>query len=282
MSTGDLLFIFAFIVLPTIILVSCIWTLLLIRAGVLLRDRPRVQPAGDATGDVVSDDIVDDTAIETAIVAAPTAAVVAVEPEPEAALVVEAEAPIVEPPTPMPEPEVVSAAAENAEAGPLSDVEIEERFEQTTDFPIITDAMLAEANAAEAVATPEELVSAPQPEPPAERAMPMPAPVAESPAAPPSAKAAKPAPAPDLDVLFVPLPDEEPDNAFDAVAADEPDVEDATVDDEHDGDGRESRGGRSPRKPVRRVAQLRPSEEQANSVSPMGNLLRRSRSGSPR
>ena len=39
MSTGDLLFIFAFIVLPTIILVSCIWTLLLIRAGVLLPAR---------------------------------------------------------------------------------------------------------------------------------------------------------------------------------------------------------------------------------------------------
>ena len=42
MSTGDLLFIFAFIVLPTIILVSCIWTLLLIRAGVLLPARRAV------------------------------------------------------------------------------------------------------------------------------------------------------------------------------------------------------------------------------------------------
>lgn len=40
MSGGDLLFIVAFIILPTAVLVSCIWALILLRRGVLLPERP--------------------------------------------------------------------------------------------------------------------------------------------------------------------------------------------------------------------------------------------------
>ncbi len=40
MAGGDLLYIFAFIILPTAVLVSCIWALILLRRGVLLPPRP--------------------------------------------------------------------------------------------------------------------------------------------------------------------------------------------------------------------------------------------------
>lgn len=43
MAGGDLLYIFAFIILPTAVLVSCIWALLLLRKGVLLPVRPTSQ-----------------------------------------------------------------------------------------------------------------------------------------------------------------------------------------------------------------------------------------------
>lgn len=283
MSTGDLLFIFAFIVLPTIILVSCIWTLLLIRAGVLLPERRHIQPAAETTSAELSDDVIVNTAVETAIVAAPTAAVVAVEPEPEVAPVVAAEEPVVEAPVADPEPVLVSEIVEDAETEPPTDDVADERFEKTTDFPVITDAMLAEADEHEQVGAEDDVVVVSQPEPVAEPpTMPMPAPVAEQLATPPAVEASQPDPAPELDVLFVPLPDDEPADDFADVAADAPAADDAAADDEQDGESGGTREGRSRRKPVRRVAQLRPSEEQANSISPMGSLLRRSRSGSSR
>jgi len=283
MSTGDLLFIFAFIVLPTIILVSCIWTLLLIRAGVLLPERRHIQPAAETTSAELSDDVIDDTAVETAIVAAPTAAVVVVEPEPDVAPVDVAEEPVIEAPVADPEPMIVNEAVEDAEAEPLTDDAADERFEQTTDFPVITDAMLAEADGHEQVGAEDDVVIVSQPEPVAEPpAMPMPAPVAEQLATPPAVEASQPDPAPELDVLFVPLPDDEPADDFAEVAAQAPEADEAAADDEQDNDSGAPREGRSRRKPVRRVAQLRPSEEQANSISPMGSLLRRSRSGSSR
>jgi hypothetical protein len=42
MAGGDLLYIFAFIILPTAVLVSCIWALIMLRKGVLLPERPVV------------------------------------------------------------------------------------------------------------------------------------------------------------------------------------------------------------------------------------------------
>ena len=42
MAGGDLLYIFAFIILPTAVLVSCIWALIMLRKGVLLPERPAV------------------------------------------------------------------------------------------------------------------------------------------------------------------------------------------------------------------------------------------------
>lgn len=40
MAGGDFLYIFAFIILPTAVLVSCIWALILLRKGALLPERP--------------------------------------------------------------------------------------------------------------------------------------------------------------------------------------------------------------------------------------------------
>jgi hypothetical protein len=42
MAGGDLLYIFAFIILPTAVLVSCIWALIMLRKGVLLPERRAV------------------------------------------------------------------------------------------------------------------------------------------------------------------------------------------------------------------------------------------------
>ncbi|HEX5165657.1 MAG TPA: hypothetical protein VFV93_09700 [Thermomicrobiales bacterium] len=55
MAGGDLLYIGAFIILPTAVLVSCIWALLLLRNGRLLPPRPvaRYEMAGE---DVLADD----------------------------------------------------------------------------------------------------------------------------------------------------------------------------------------------------------------------------------
>ena len=51
MAGGDLLYILAFIILPTAVLVSCIWALILLRKGVLLpvRRAPVHDPAGIAS-----------------------------------------------------------------------------------------------------------------------------------------------------------------------------------------------------------------------------------------
>lgn len=278
MSTGDLLFIFAFIVLPTIILVSCIWTLLLIRAGVLLPARRAV--VNDIEALVEDDDPQPVDAVETTM--AHEIPALANEAEPVVIEVVEA--PAVDTAIPAPEPlpaiEPVIADAKLAEASqePAPDDEPKNEFEHTTEFPIIDDAMIeraAEAATAEA-----------QPPPPAASDEPAQEPV-PAPDVQPEESASESAP--NLEVLFVPLPDESP--AIDEPRATsngiyEPDVldevEDEIAEDEPDDNSAPRHGGRTRRKSVRRVAQLRPSEEQSPNVSPMGNLLRRSRSGNSR
>ncbi|MGH9174557.1 MAG: hypothetical protein ACRD1H_09370 [Vicinamibacterales bacterium] len=73
MAGGDLLFFVAFIIFPTVVLVSCVWSLVLIKKGVLLPERRlpvRPEPVWDA------DDAEDDEATElgdVAIVDATTA-----------------------------------------------------------------------------------------------------------------------------------------------------------------------------------------------------------------
>lgn len=274
MSTGDLLFIFAFIVLPTIILVSCIWTLLLIRAGVLLPARRFVLSDADAQSDEEQPQAADAVAA-TAVHELPAAtraaepATVEIVEMPETAAALPAPEPVaaIEPGEDSVEP--VAAVSAEPPADEAADV-----LEHTTDFPIIDDTMLEQAAPAEEV-SPEGSPTPVEP-PPVSR-----------PEAPPPVSTE---PEPELDVLFVPLPDDEPTLASSSNGIDEPEVVDeidaAVVDSEPDGgepgEHAEHRSGRSRRKPVRRVAQLRPSEEQATSVSPMGNLLRRSRSGNPR
>jgi len=57
MAGGDLLFIFAFIILPTAVLVSCIWALILLRKGVLLPERPAPPGQYDLAANRDDDDI---------------------------------------------------------------------------------------------------------------------------------------------------------------------------------------------------------------------------------
>src|SRR5688500_15393077 len=57
MAGGDLLFIVAFIILPTVVLVSCVWSLVLIKKGVLLPERRvPVRPEPDWAADGAEDD----------------------------------------------------------------------------------------------------------------------------------------------------------------------------------------------------------------------------------
>ncbi|HMM40275.1 MAG TPA: hypothetical protein PKA95_00060 [Thermomicrobiales bacterium] len=278
MSTGDLLFIFAFIVLPTIILVSCIWTLLLIRAGVLLPARRAV--VNDTEALVEDDNPQPADAVETTAVHEMPAR--ANEAEPVVIEVVEAPAVDTALPAPEPlpaiEPVVADATPSEAPQEPAPDDEPADEFEHTTEFPIIDDAMLerAAAEAATAEAKPPSPAASDQP--------------AEEPIPAPDARHEEPAraSAPDLEVLFVPLPDETlPDGSLaTSNGTHEPDILDEVEDEIAEGDPDDSspprRDGRFRRKSVRRVAQLRPSEEQSPNVSPMGNLLRRSRSGNSR
>jgi len=57
MSGGDLLFIFSFLILPTVILVSCIWLYILLRKGILLPPARHAWVESDAdVGDVAAHD----------------------------------------------------------------------------------------------------------------------------------------------------------------------------------------------------------------------------------
>ena len=285
MSTGDLLVIFAFIVLPTIILVSCIWTLLLIRAGVLLPTRRVVTNDADASADVddqVMANAVETTAVHDVAVPATGLAPATIEVVEDAEVI--AETPALPEPEPVPalEPLVASTEPElEAETEPAEALVVD--MEHTTDFPIV------DVPAQEETATTADEPAEPAPD---VISLPEPTPVVEQPANEPVdvPRPAAASAAPDLEILFVPLPDDDPAPAAmaasdDGFISDAPDDEMAAADDEENesADERaERRSGRSRRKPVRRVAQLRPSEEQVSSVSPMGHLLRRSRSGSSR
>lgn len=278
MSTGDLLFVFAFIVLPTVILVSCIWTLLLIRAGVLLPARRVVVADSGPPMEDTSARQPDD--VETTMIH--DAPLLAGESAPGVAGAIET--PVVLAALPAPEPlraiEPVIAAAEPTPVSeePDSISTPDARLEQTTEFPIIDDAMLEDAVAEAATTDVEPGLTAP--------------PIGQKPAepAPAEAQSDTPASAPgeDLAILFVPL--DEPPSADSPLSASNgahpaermDEAEETFATDEPGDEPNLQRASRSRRKPVRRVAQLRPSEEQSSSVSPMGSLLRRSRSGSSR
>lgn len=269
MSTGDLLFIFAFIILPTIILVSCIWTLLLIRAGVLLPAR-RI-----AVGETGDDTQLEESSGEIEATGEP-AVVIAAEPAPAGILpAIDASAAL-----PAPEPLLaIESIASVPEPAPILDestsTATQDAFEQTTDLPIIDSAMLEQADPI--ADAPAETVAPPLPQEP------RPAQWDPAPEAP--AMETPGSPEPELEVLFVPMPDDSVDEDAALWASNGRLTPDPVDDDEADeaAEGHSSpQNSRARRKPVRRVAQLRPSEDQASGVSPMGSLLRRSRSGNPR
>ena len=60
MAGGDLLYIFAFIILPTAVLVSCIWALVMLRKGALLPVRPVIEREGDPAADRDEEKVHDD------------------------------------------------------------------------------------------------------------------------------------------------------------------------------------------------------------------------------
>lgn len=276
MSTGDLLFIFAFIVLPTIILVSCIWTLLLIRAGVLLPAR-RAATYDAATQNEVEPEPADSVESMVAhdasiIAAAPVVTLPAVVEERPVALALVA-------PEPMPafEPAIVETVPTPiTPMVPDSDgtSEPETKFEHTTDLPIINDAMLEQATIhADRAETRFGAFDVAEP--------------STSSAFSPAFTAPAGEPATDLEILLVPL-DESPvdfashwsSNGAHA-PADLDEIIGAATEIDSDNGHPAQPSGRSRRKSVRPVAQLRPSDEQPAGVRPIGGSTRRARPSNP-
>jgi hypothetical protein len=71
MSSGDLLFIFTFLILPTIILVSCIWLYILLRKGVLLPPARMIQVSADDADDMEAPESASDALVEEPTSGAP-------------------------------------------------------------------------------------------------------------------------------------------------------------------------------------------------------------------
>jgi hypothetical protein len=233
MAGGDLLYIFAFIILPTAVLVSCIWALIMLRKGVLLPERPAVmrdwRDVSDSEENAPPDEtnLVEETGehvviepatpVRSPVVAASTAASVA-------------QGPSVSQPA-------ASADAVVAPVPPEAPPVVEQTQELTVlslDAEPVADAQQSEA-IAPAVAAAIESVAAPDDAKP-------PRPVAEEP-----------------DLLMVPLEDvlggSGPESVETTVpATDPPPVPPAVA--------------TTPRRPARRVAQLRPKEAEAARPRP--------------
>jgi hypothetical protein len=259
MSSGDLLFIFSFIVLPTIILVSCIWALWLIRAGTLLSPR-RVRP------DAVTETPQEEQALEVEQPEQSVAEPVIVSPD------VTTEQPIVTgDQVAMADPDAEDTAPVEQEAEPVT--------EMTTDLPIITQADI-DAESEPAVEASDDIVA--HIEPVVEQAAVVAEPNEDEPVVAP------PPVAEDPDILLVPL-DEDTSEEQESTQAME-------VERELQDPGHSSNGSRPPRtkqqqsqsqrksgpretgnrrKPSRRVAQLRPTED----PEPRGTTLKRTGRG---
>lgn len=239
MAGGDLLYIFAFIILPTGVLVSCIWALIMLRKGVLLPERPAAarewREVADSGEEAPREEtnLIEETGehvvieparpIRTPVAAASTGASVA-------------QGSPVSPPA-------ASADAVVAPVSPDAPPVVEQTQELTVlslDAPPVADAQQGETIAAAEPAAIEP-VAAPDDANPAR-------PVAESP-----------------DLLMVPLKDvlggsgpERVETA--APAAEPPQAPPVTA--------------TTPRRPARRVAQLRPTEAEASRPRPRAGQRR--------
>jgi hypothetical protein len=154
MAGGDLLYIFAFIILPTAVLVSCIWALIMLRNGRLLPQRP-APPAdeGDDSPDVEIDherdvqerDLIEETGEHVIVDPA--------QPLEPAAVVPAAPSPAIEVgPDPIPAPIVADASevpvveqTQELSPVPVEDV-AEDTPEDVTDVPDAPSPVAADAD----------------------------------------------------------------------------------------------------------------------------------------
>jgi hypothetical protein len=257
MSSGDLLFIFSFIVLPTIILVSCIWALWLIRAGALLPPRRmRMDARVDAVADERAQAQEHEQELQQAVAAAPITvssdvaeSVVQAVPDTAAQQTIVADA------APLTEDDAVGVTAASEPDG-----EPEPVTDMTSDLPVVTQPQIQAERESVASTPPDSSV----PTEPADDHT-----VIDELADDDLADSALPAA--DLDILFVPLDPEtmeEPESTQAMEVEREPD---ATT---HSNGARAPQAGQKKqapaqrksgsgnrRKPSRRVAQLRPTEE---------------------